>query len=303
MKLTRITGKLIYVEPDSMARFHSCAGLMVDSDTRIFIDMNLGSEDTQSLVKTHPPQAAFITHYHLDHSTWTRIVNETSDARVFIPQGEQNYFTSLDFMVDQTARPFGQAEEWKSFMVNQLGYTPLKTFQAYEPDTSFAEFCPEMVLMETPGHSPCHTSFYFPDEKILFSGDLGLDRFGPWYGWEDCDLKKILESLLRMDGMEVGLILTSHGGIIRKNIHETLAKSLGFLLGREEKIRQQLDGGRTLGQIVEKGVFYPGKKRVGPPMSAFLEMWETAMVTHHLNLLDQGGILAYFPEINGFCRV
>lgn len=37
-------------------------------------------------------------------------------------------------------------------------------------------------------------------------------------------------------------------------------------------------------------------------MGAFMEMWERAMVTHHLNLLDQGGILSYFPEINGFCQ-
>lgn len=302
MKLTRITDKLTYVEPDSMARFHSCAGLMVDSLAMVFIDMNLGPEDTQALVKAHPPQAALITHYHLDHSIWTRIVHETSDAQVFIPLGEQNYLTSLEFVVDQTARPFGRAEEWKNFMVNQLGYTPLKTFQTYNADTSFAEFCPEMVLMETPGHSPCHTSFYFPDEKILFSGDLGLDRFGPWYGWQDCDVKKILESLLRVDGMDVELILTSHGGIIGHDIHQALAKSLGMVLKREERIRRQLDAGKTQDEIIKNGVFYPGKKRLEPAMGPFLEMWDTAMFFHHLNLLDQGGILSYFPELKEFSR-
>ncbi len=162
MKLTRITDKLTYVEPDSMAKFHACAGLMVDSKTMVFIDMNLGRADIQALVKAHPPRAALITHYHLDHSIWTRTINETSDARVFIPQEEQPYLTRLDYLVEHTAGPFGLAREWEAFVVSQLGYTPLKTFQTYTRDTCFAEFAPEMVLMETPGHSPGHTSFYFP---------------------------------------------------------------------------------------------------------------------------------------------
>ena len=285
-----------------MARFHSCAGIIVNSSRKIFIDMNLGSEDTRALLEREKPHAAVITHYHLDHSIWTRFINKTSNTRIFIPKCETDYLTNLDFVVENTAGPFGRALEWQDFVVNKLGYTPLKIYETYDSRSTFTEFSPEVVLVETPGHSPGHTSFYFPDEKILFSGDMGLDRFGPWYGWKDCDIKKIVESILRLEGMDVRMILTSHGGMIKENIHQAWTNSMDQIVKREKKIRQQLDMGLSTKDIIKKGVFFRKKEAVDQPMRSFLDMWDTAMFTHHLALLNQGGIMSYFPELKNFSR-
>ena len=300
MKQTRITDKITYVEPDSMARFHSCAGIIVNSSRKIFIDMNLGPEDSKALLKKEQPHAALITHCHLDHSIWTQFVKKDSMTRVFIPECEADYLTDLDFVVEKTAGPFGRSLEWKNFVVNKLGYKPLETYETY--NSKATEFPPEMVLVKTPGHSPGHTSFYFPLEKILFSGDMGLDRFGPWYGWQDCDIKKIIESILRLASLDVKMILTSHGGIIQGDIHQAWSNSMDHILKRETRIRQQLDKGLDPEKIIEEGVFFSRKKSVAPPMRSFLDMWDTAMFAHHLNLINQGGILSYFPELKKFSR-
>ncbi len=147
MKETRITEKIIYVEPDSMARFSSCAGLMVHSKKKLFIDMNLGESDTRLMLEQFPPDAAVITHFHLDHSAWINQA-ETAGVTVFVPAAEASFLRSLDHLVTHTAGPLGFGEEWRVFVENTLGFKPLNHFSAYDQKTVFTEFAPEMVVME-----------------------------------------------------------------------------------------------------------------------------------------------------------
>ena len=294
-----VTDRIIYVEPDSMANFSSCAGIIIRSKGKVFIDMNLGPEETPKLLMQENPDAAVITHFHLDHSVWTRYVADYSKALVLIPEKEEPCLTSLDFVIAHTAGPFGMAEKWKDFVVNHLFYRPLTVYDCYSEKTSFHHLVPEMVVLDTPGHSPSHTSFYFPDDKILFSGDVGLDRFGPWYGWADCNIKTIVESLLRLDGLQVELILTSHGGMIKNKIRNAFLKSIRHILEREEKIIRKLDKGMTKQDIIAQGIFYPHTKKIREPMKSFVTMWDTAMFNHHEALIKEGGLVKFFPEIKG----
>jgi glyoxylase-like metal-dependent hydrolase (beta-lactamase superfamily II) len=297
MKQTRITEKIMYVEPDSMARFSSCAGLMVQSRKRIFIDMNSGEADIRTLLEQTPPDAAVITHFHLDHCVWTHWA-EKAGVRIFVPAKEAAFLTSLDHVVRHTAGPLGYGEQWRAFAEKTLGFRALTHFSPYDQETVFLEFVPEMVVMATPGHSPGHTSFYFPDDRILFSGDLGLDRFGPWYGWQNCDIRDLVTSLLRLDGMRIDLVLSSHGGMIQKGISDIFMAGITEMLRREHHILLQLSAGRSEADIIENGVFYTQKKKVKPPLKTFLYMWDTVMLQHHKTVLAEGGLPAYFPELS-----
>ncbi|CCK78271.1 MBL fold metallo-hydrolase [Desulfobacula toluolica] len=297
MKRTKITDKITYVEPDSMANFTSCAGMILLSKQKILIDMNMGTDEIPKLLEQEKPDAAMITHYHLDHSTWTRQVNTYTDAVVFIPEGEEPYLTSTDFVIEHTAGAFGMSKPWTSFVVDFLGYEPLNAYESCSETTSFKDMAPEMVLINTPGHSPSHTSFYFPEDKILFSGDMGLDRFGPWYGWADCSIKKLVESILRLEGMDIELILTSHGGVVKKEIQHAWASGISTILQREKKIIQNLDKGMETDDIIRQGVFFSDKEKVSEPMRSFLYMWDTAMYNHHESLINEGGLIKFFPEI------
>ncbi len=297
MKKQIITDKITYVEPDSMANFTSCSGIIVQSKAKIFIDMNMGAKEAPLIIKEEKPEAAIVTHYHLDHSIWTRYVTQYSEAAVYIPKAEEPYFTSLDFVIEHTAEPYGEGNKWRDFVENYLRYRPLQHYECYNELTSFKDFIPELVLIETPGHSPSHTSFYFPDDKILFSGDMGLDRFGPWYGWADCSIKQIVESILRLDGMDVKLILTSHGGVLKKDFQVEWANCIATLLKREQSIAKKLEQGLSKELIIEQGVFFKDKTNVKEPMKSFLNMWDTAMYNHHESLINEGGLTKFFPEI------
>ena len=302
MKRTKITDKITYVEPDSMTNFTSCAGIIVQSKKKVMIDMNMGAKETPGLMEQEKPDAAIITHYHLDHSLWTRYVNACSDAVIFIPEAEAPYLTALDFFIEHTAGPSSIAEKWEAFTVD-MGYRPLDRYECYNEQTTFKDIAPEIVLIQTPGHSPSHTSFYFPDEKILFSGDMGLDRFGPWYGWTDCNLKQIVESILRLDGLAVNLVLTSHGGVFEKQIPQAWAQCIRHIWQREEKIIQRLEAGMSKQDIIQQGVFFSDKENVRKPMKFFLNTWDAVMYNHHEDLIRKGGLMAFFPEIQPMLKL
>jgi hydroxyacylglutathione hydrolase len=297
LKTTRITDRITYVQPDSMANFSSCSGVMIESRKKVWIDMNLGPEDTPKLLKQEQPDTCIITHYHLDHSVWTRHVKAYSDASVWVPGIEEKCLTSLDYVIEHTAGVLGKGALWQDFVVNTLGYRELTEYYCYDTTTSFRDDIPEMVLIDTPGHSPGHTSFYFPDEKLLVSGDMGLDRFGPWYGWADCSILDFVHSILQLDGLEIKTVLTSHGGVVNNNIHDRLKACLRQLVTREQTVDRQLEQGRTKAQIVSSGLFFNNKDAVKDPMRSFLYMWETSMVGHHETLLRKGGLKQFFPEL------
>ncbi|MCP4023545.1 MAG: MBL fold metallo-hydrolase [Desulfobacteraceae bacterium] len=298
MKKTKIAPSITYVEPDSMADFSSCSGIIIQGKQTVFIDMNIGKEDTIDTLNAYSPDLALITHYHQDHSLWTRYVKDFSDATIMVPAHEENYLTSLDFLIQQTAGALGQGQKWQNFVVNTLGHRALDGHETYDKNTRLTDRVPGLLAIATPGHSPGHTSFYLSNEKILFSGDVGLDRFGPWYGWADCNIKNIVSSLFTLMGMDIRLVLTSHGGIIRKDIQQAWETAICHIFNREKKIAKKLSAGIEKKKIIQQGVFFPGKTPVNKPMKDFIEIWDTSMYNQHERLLNQGGLSYFFPKIN-----
>ena len=144
MKKTKITDKITYVTPDSMADFSSCAGIIINSRKKIFIDMNTGPEQTPKLLKKEKPDAAIITHFHLDHSIWTRYVNDYSNTRILIPKKEKSYLTSLDFVIQHTSGPSNF--QWRNFVTNKLKYKPLEIYEG-----GIIKFFPQIKMKSLKG--------------------------------------------------------------------------------------------------------------------------------------------------------
>jgi len=290
MKRISVTEHIDFVTPGSMKNFTSCSGVIVNSKGSFVIDTNMGSEETVNFLTQEKPDIAVISHYHLDHSTWGRDIAENTDAEILIPRGEENYLTDLEYFLDNTAEPFGLREQWREFTLNTTMYRPIEDFSTYSGGGTIDFGGVEVQVIATPGHSPRHSSFYFPEGEILFTGDMGIDRFGPWYGWIECDLMQFIESILRLKGMKVRTLLTSHGGIVAKDIPAAFEKILTIIADREKSIVQRLEAGMTKEAIIEDGVFYGRKEGVSEPMRSFLIMWDCAMFDHHVTLVENGGM-------------
>jgi glyoxylase-like metal-dependent hydrolase (beta-lactamase superfamily II) len=134
------------------------------------------------------------------------------------------------------------------------------SFQRLTPDRllSGGEFfatrhgCLEVLW--TPGHSPGHICLYDRARRVLLSGDHILEHISPNIGWQagrDA-LGEFLSSLERIAGLEVDLILPSHGAPFSGH-REWVRKTQEHHRERCARIVSLVDGGaRTGHQIAEQ---------------------------------------------------
>ncbi len=296
MKRTKITETVEYVEPRSMKLFRACAGVLVHGSRRIAMDANPGPGDAEALLEEFRPHVAFLSHYHIDHTIWARAAVQAG-ARVVISESEVPLVRSLAHFVERTAGPAGLTESWERFVTETAGYGQVPAVEPLRAGDGVLDCGVPMELVPTPGHSPGHTAVFFPRDRILFTGDMGLDRFGPWYGWVDCDLAKMVESYLRLKALDARVLLTSHGGVITKDIPAAWDGALGEIFRREGKVESWLDQGWDREHMVREGLFFPNKDAVAEPMRSFLRMWDGTMVDHHVKALAHGGLRSLFPDV------
>ena len=109
------------------------------------------------------------------------------------------------------------------FLLNRLNETA-KYFLGYNPNLINPTLIKHLIkvknkiglfefnLIYTPGHTPGSCCYYFPDEKIIFTGDTlfkrGIGRYDFSYS-DKRDLKKSLEALLKLPGDT--LVYPGHG--------------------------------------------------------------------------------------------
>ncbi|MEW6664523.1 MAG: MBL fold metallo-hydrolase [Thermodesulfobacteriota bacterium] len=295
MKRWRVTEQIEYLRPENEIGRFLCSGMIVRGSKKVFFDTNFGRAGTRELLLAERPDFALVSHYHLDHSLWAKWVRSASDAELLVPSGEEEYAASPDVFLQRSLGQAPSALLWKQFVLEHLKFEGVREFQIYD-----ASFCLDlkstrMLFLPAPGHSPGHMTAWFPEEKILFTSDLGFGTFGPWYGFRDCDICLYVDSLLRLKAMKPSLLLTGHDGIIDRDIDGAFDRVIAAFFLRESRIRDTLEQGRSREAIVEDGIYFRNKERARGPLKGFLFDWDAIMFDLHIGVLNQGGLDLFFP--------
>jgi glyoxylase-like metal-dependent hydrolase (beta-lactamase superfamily II) len=138
-----------------------------------------------------------------------------------------------------------------------------------------------------PGHSPGLICFYWPEKKILFSGDhllkeitpnpiLAVSEYGPPFHYPS--LKQYLASLEKIEGLEISLLLPGHGEEV-KDVKGLIQKIFAHHQERMEHILAFLSRGEKTPFEIAMDLF-PGV----PPFEVFLGISE---VVGHLEILRE----------------
>jgi glyoxylase-like metal-dependent hydrolase (beta-lactamase superfamily II) len=177
-------------------------------------------------------------------------------------------------------------------------YFPGKTFDVlafYEAFCPISETTPERTVVEgdtltcgeyifevihTPGHHPGHISFYEPNQRILFVGDmLGIEV--PFYTPSSGGVEGYLQSMKKYQTLEVDLIIPSHGDLA-DNPQELIEDAVSKVKQREERLLDTLKGNpKTFNEILP-GLFRNTNLHVFPG---------AAILASHLGKLKRDGIV------------
>ena len=109
-----------------------------------------------------------------------------------------------------------------------------------------------MIAVHTPGHASDHLCYYLVEEKALFTGDVVLAGSTTVIPAGDGDLLDYMNSLKRLQGLDVRRIYPAHGPVIEDGPGR-IAEYIEHRLMRERQILGALgDGLATIPEMVAK---------------------------------------------------
>jgi glyoxylase-like metal-dependent hydrolase (beta-lactamase superfamily II) len=288
-----IDDRLTYMVPskEAQASFQACCGLLV-RDRRVgLIDGNMGPEETPALLEELSPDVCVVSHFHVDHSRWAHEAAAVEGVTLHVPTAEIRYLADVDHFVERCGMPDAQmAAHWRTWLTEIMGLRPVPDAEPLAPGDVIDLGRTKIDVIDAAGHSPGHQAYWIAEGRILFCVDIGVDSFGPWYGWKDAKLDDYVRSIWRLAQMDADLLVTSHGGIVDADIRQVLLECLGVLRRREAAIRRDLDAGMDEGAITDRGHIYGDFSRFPPPLDRAYRIWEENMVREHARLIRSGGV-------------
>ncbi len=144
-----------------------------------------------------------------------------------------------------------------------------------------------LVAVSTPGHASDHLCYYMPEEKALFTGDVVLSGSTSVIPAGDGDLLDYMNSLKRLQGLDVRRIYSAHGPVIEDGPGR-IAEYIAHRLLRERQILETLgDGVDTIPAMV---------KKIYAEIPEKLHMMAAQSVESHLKKLAREGRVRETPE-------
>jgi glyoxylase-like metal-dependent hydrolase (beta-lactamase superfamily II) len=216
--------------------------LLQDGDGFTLIDTGLQTgESRQTLhqklaglkVAVERINRILITHIHPDHFGLAAELREQAGAELVIHRlevalMEPRYARAEDLVHDvaEWLRTNGVPPAEAEF-VKSASMAAREFVKVVEPDVllegaeRLAIDGSELEVVWTPGHSPGHCCFYWPSRRLLFSGDHLLPKISPNIGLHPQSgadpLDDYLDSLERIEQLEVELVLPAHGDPFREH--------------------------------------------------------------------------------------
>ncbi len=157
----------------------------------------------------------YLTHYHVDHSLGAPVLARALHSPIYCHRKDKNNLIKTWQQANQDITELNLCE-----------------FDVTEPIKVGSE---QLQVLETPGHTHGHVSYYHQESKTLFAGDMVIHGNSVWVGPPDGHMDDYLDSLLTLIDLNPSVIYGGHGPIIAPGtpwLH-TLYKRR---LNREEQI-------------------------------------------------------------------
>lgn len=274
-------------------QFPYCNCIYIEDDRRGLIDAS-PAENNIDLVKKQQLDTLLLSHGHLDHY-------------FFVPdlQVKEVFIHPLDHAIVHSAESYLEVFGFSRFVqdrnlhksyLDAIHYRTIRT-NGDLTDGQLIDFGHVKVqVLHLPGHSAGHCGFLFPEEGFVFTADIDLSPFGPWYGNMNCSLADLLNSIDRLIELQPDYLVTGHGqALITNRVTARLKEYRDIIWARENRIIGCLRRGcHTLLEIARQ---LPVYQKLPPPEQIFF-LYEYVMDWVHLNHLTASGQV--FTDSSGY---
>lgn len=286
-RFQRITDSTYLVQGKNNGRFPFSHSILIFNDHKeaVLIDTGCGIETLQQLKEEYHIYRIINSHTHPDHSAGNWIFQDNVES-IEVPIQGLNTSGNILALSNRFTEPGEIAKYWRDNIPTIMGMKDCKPTQSFDNKTVFDFGVTTLLPIHTPGHTIDHYCLYEPDEKILFSFDIDLTSFGPWYGHRESSISEFRDSIKKLKELDLTSLVSSHRDIITDHIYEQMDNFYQKFDERSEKIRALLqEEVLTIDQLVESKPIY-GDFPYAKPL---LRYWEEQMIRKHIAELEQRG--------------
>jgi len=263
-------------------RYPYCHSILLEDQVRVVIDASSDQDKLQAFKNQGKVGFLINSHAHEDHLVFNYLFPEsTFCAHAYDAPHFENLNSLIDAYGEMSPEEF---EKWRNFFLEECHYKPRRVDLYLEDGWVMDLGETKMEIVHTPGHTRGHLCFYFPQEKVLFTGDHDLTRIGPYYADRTSSIEETIRSLERLKTYQVETYLTAHGKGIYDGDPAYIDRYLKMIFLREEKLIDLLKRSpKTLDQVVAEGIIYG--QHAGVLGAWDLSLSEKGMMIKHLNRL------------------
>ncbi|MHA1297999.1 MAG: MBL fold metallo-hydrolase [Candidatus Helarchaeota archaeon] len=295
-------GNLKLVNEKKKSRFPASRTIFIDDKTKVIIDPGADEVLLKKILKNNPINIVFNSHYHYDHISNNFLFQK---SKIFINEIESSFFIDRSNIPKNVGvfEVWGQKgiDDWLKYTKDpnseQTPYSPSRNHKwylstdkldgTYQDGQVFDFGSTEMKVISTPGHSKGFCCFLFPNENAVYTGDIDLTSWGPWYHGSDSDIDDFISSSYKIAKLNVDFFITAHeiGVQTREEFNKKLKEYLKIIDKKDSLILEKLrEKPLTLEEIRDFGLLYGGPQFLTDP---WVFAWETVGIKKHIERLQK----------------
>jgi glyoxylase-like metal-dependent hydrolase (beta-lactamase superfamily II) len=280
----------------------------IDDSPRTLVDAGIKTEASFEILEKGLEAIGFglnsierilITHGHIDHYGQAKRLSSLSGAPIYIHPIEYGRIRSiihslghLKSILLRNGTPEALVNQAIQYIESaQSMADPLEEAFFLNDGDSISFKSMIWKTIHCPGHAPGLICFYWPEKKILFTGDHLLKKITPnpvlnVHGnrppFRYPSLKDYLTSLEKIEGLDISLLLPAHGEEVH-DVKGLIQKIFAHHKERMDRVLFSLSQGEKTPFEIAMDLF-PGV----PPFEIFLGISEAV---GHLEILKEKGIV------------
>ena len=224
--------------------YFTCSYFVVRDDGLVAIDAGMKSSGTEMLeaiqqlhAKPTDVLAILLTHWHNDHAAGAMVLAKLSGASVYYSASEAGHLTRKTAATGLRATLSALVPETGPLVLLKglLGNAPQQAVEATRFVQGGDVVADDFEVIDTPGHTSGHVSYYYRPRRVLFAGDAlavvrGRLRFMARPVAED--LQQARESMGRCLETPSDFICPGHREPLVRNVHAECQRMQNYLRER-----------------------------------------------------------------------
>jgi len=273
--MKKISDSVWLVDPPNRSFPHSTS-IFIKDEIKGLIDSATSAEDFD-ILKNQGIDVLLGSHGHVDHTLRN---SDYIEAQLLLNEKDHGYVASRDSFLAMLGGEFFGPENFDNMKIDRMGYRfrPADGLHSDGQKLNFGKT--EVEVIHFPGHTPGHSGFAFPREGFIFTADIDLEPFGPWYGNLKSSADEFLESIEKLRRLGPDFIITGHAPEpLTSGIPKLLDDFRDVIFKREKEIIRLLQNRKnTIMELsYEQPIFQGHPKRI--------IVFEWMMIWHHLQRL------------------